>query len=182
MNKILKPFIYALILLTSYASFAQDKNYELETKFMGCMYNLFEDDGVKLKTLIKEAEQKLIKAKLLKDGSGESYITLYKNIETVVDGRISSFGISNHVISAQLQGSKNPQTYATCMNGILTDPNYEGSKLGKFIALSTAGNDPKISALASQMLEIFKTNDFRNDFYKYLTLSLLDKYNASNKK
>ena len=181
MNKILKPFIYALILVTSCASFAQNTAYELETRFMDCIYNLLDDEGAKLKELIQKSEQKLIKAKLLKDTSGESYMAFYENIETAIDGRLENLGISNLVVAA-LQGGENAQTYATCMNGILTDPTYKDSKLAKFIKLSTSGNNPKISILASQLLAVFEVKDFTNDFYKYLTFSLLDKYNTSNKK
>jgi len=181
MNNILKSLICAILLGVSCASFAQNKNYELETRFMDCIYNLLDDEGVKLKESIQKSEQKLIKAKLLKDTSGESYMVFYENIEAAVDGRLENLGVSNLILTA-LQGRKNAQTYATCMNGILTDPTYEGSKLAEFIKLSTSGNDPKIKVLASQLLAIFDTKDFTNDFYKYLTFSLLDKYIAANKK
>jgi hypothetical protein len=145
------------------------------------MYSLFEDNGAELKALIKKAEQSLITAEVLEDASGKSYIALYKNIRMAIDGRVSSFGVSDHVIKA-LSGTENVKKYSICMNGILTNSTFENSKLSKIVTLSTSGNNPKISDLTTKMLEIFEAKDFEHDFYKYLTFSLIDKFNAANKK
>jgi len=168
--------------MISHTSTAQQNNYELETNYMNCMYSLYEDNGAALKVLIKKAEQSLITAEVLEDASGKSYMALYKNIMMAVDGRMSNFGVSDHVIKA-LSGTENIKKYSTCMNGILTNKTFENSKLSKFISLSTSGNsDSKITTLTSKMLEIFEAKDFEHDFYKYLTFSLIDKFNAANKK
>ncbi|WP_430411799.1 hypothetical protein [Kordia sp.] len=179
MKKLLKSYIYVLILLVSCISFGQNKNYKLETTYMNCMYGIFEDDGVKLKELIKKAEQKLIEAKLLKDTSGKSYIALYKNIEKAINGEALNLGISNHVIEG-MNNNKKIKEYMGCMQGIMQSKNYEGSKLNQFIKLSSSGsNNTKVTALATKLLTVFEAKDFDHDFYKYLTFSLIDKFNSN---
>ncbi|MEM6721549.1 MAG: hypothetical protein AAF611_19640 [Bacteroidota bacterium] len=178
-NSILK-LIFGLIVLVSNTSIAQN-DQTFENSYMNCMYSLFEDNGAELKSLIKKAEQKLIAAELLPDASGKSYITLFKNIRTAIDGRISSFGVSDYVINSLLN-SKNAKKYSKCMDTMMKDANFGNSKISKFIAMSTSGNNPKITDLTSKMLEIFEAKDFEHDFYKYLTFSLIDKYNTANKK
>lgn len=180
MKNILKSLVFGIILMVSIQTKAQNK-YEFETNYMNCMYSLFEDNGAELKTLIKKAEQSLITAEILEDASGKSYVVLYKNIRMTIDGRVSNFGISDHVIKA-LSGTENVKKYSICMNEILTNSNFKNSKLSKIIALSTSGNNPKITDLTSKMLEIFEAKDFQHDFYKYLTFSLIDKFNMANKK
>ena len=180
MNKMIKPIICAFVLLISYTSTAQ-KNYELETNYMNCMCSLFDDEGAKFKSLIKEAEQNLIAAELLANTHGESYIALFKNIRTSIDGRVANFGISDYVVNTLLD-SKNVKKYSICMDSILKSPSFENSKLKKFITLSSSGNNPKITDLTSKMLEILEAKDFEHNFYKYLTFSLIDKFNAANKK
>lgn len=180
MNNILKPFIFGIILMISLQTKAQN-NYELETNYMNCMCSLFDDNGTELKALVKKAEQSLITAEVLESTNGKSYITLYKNIRTSIDGRVANFGISDYVVNT-LMDSKNVKKYSICMDSILKSPNFKDSKLSKFIALSTSGNNPKITDLTSKMLEVFEAKDFEHDFYKYLTFSLIDKFNAANKK
>ncbi|EDP97563.1 hypothetical protein U8527_04400 [Kordia algicida OT-1] len=181
MKYILKFLLCILLLGNTMAVFAQNDNYKLETKYMECMCNLFDDNGVEFKTLLKKAEQSLRSAELLPDTSGKSYITLHNNIRMAIDGRMANFGVSDYVIKA-LSGTENIKKYAACMNGILTDKNFENSKIGQIIALSTSGNNPKITELTDKMLKILEAKDFKHDFYKYLTFSLIDKYNTANKK
>lgn len=166
--------------MISCAVFAQNK-FEQETAYMNCMYSLFDDNGAELKALIKKAEKSLLAAEVLSDTRGESYIALHKNIRTAVDGRVANFGISDYVIKSLLE-SKNAKKYSACMKTMMTGENFKDSKLGKIVAMSTSGNNPKITDLTSKMLEIFDSKDFEHDFYKYLTFSLIDKYNAANKK
>ena len=52
MNKIIKPILFAFVLLISLQTKAQKQNFELETTYMNCMYGIFEDEGVKLKELM----------------------------------------------------------------------------------------------------------------------------------
>ncbi|WP_298510232.1 hypothetical protein [uncultured Kordia sp.] len=176
----IKSILCAFVLLISFQTKAQN-NYKLEATYMNCMCSLFDDNGVEFKSLIKKAEQKLISAELLQNTSGESYITLYKNIRMAIDGRISNFGISDYVIK-RLLDPKNTKKYSKCMDGILKSPDFKDSKLSKFITMSSSGNNPKITDLTSKMLEIFEAKDFNHEFYKYLTFSLIDKYHVSNKK
>ena len=129
------------------------------------------------KELIKKAEQSLIQEKILKDTSGESYLALYKNIEKVIEGNVPSFGISDHVIQG-MSNNKKIKEYMSCMQGIMQSPNFKDSKLSEFIKLSSSGNNnPTITSLVSKMLLIFEAKDFEQDFYKYLTFSLIDKFN-----
>ncbi len=181
MKTLLRPFMFTIILLISYTSFGQNKNYELETTYMNCMYGIFEDNGAKLKDLIKKAEQKLVDAKLLKDTSGKSYLALFKNIEQAVDGRIGSLGISEHIVG-NMSSNKKAKEYMSCMQGLMQSKNYENSKLNKLIKLSSSGSsNPKIKDLVDKLVTILEAKDFNNIFYKYLTFSLIDKFNASNK-
>jgi len=180
MNKFLRSLVCLIIFTLSNTSIAQN-DHTFENNYMNCMYSLFEDNGAELKSLIKKAEQKLIAAELLADTSGNSYLALYKNIRTAIDGRITSFGVSDYVINTLL-GSKNAKKYAKCMDTMMKDANFGNSKISKLIEMSTSGNNPKITDLTSKMLEIFEAKDFEHDFYKYLTFSLIDKYNMSNKK
>lgn len=181
MNNIYKTGTYALILFFTCVSFAQNKNYELESTYMNCMYGVFEDDGAKLKELIKKAEQTLIQKKLLKDASGESYLVLFKNIEQAVDGRIESLGISEHIVG-NMSSNKKAKEYMSCMQGLMQSKNYENSKLSKLIKLSSSGSsNPKIKDLVDKLVTILEAKDFNNIFYKYLTFSLIDKFNATKK-
>jgi hypothetical protein len=180
MNNTLK----ALLILVSFVIFIPSNaqnNYAFEDNYMKCMCSLFEDEGKEFKSLIQKAEQTLISAELLKDKQGESYIALFKNIRTTIDGRIASFGISDYVINS-LVGSQKAKTYSKCMQGMMETATFKDSKISKFIALSTSGNNPKITELTDKMLEIFEAKDFNHEFYKYLTFSLIDKYNVLNQK
>lgn len=181
MNKIIKPILFAFVLLISLQTKAQKQNFELETTYMNCMYGIFEDEGVKLKELIKNAEQQLIEAKLLKDTSGESYIALFKNIKQAVDGRIPSFEISSHVITG-MNNNKKVKEYMSCMNGMMQSEAFKDSKISAIVKLSSSGTtNPEITTLANKLLTIFEAKDFEHDFYKYLTFSLIDKFNNYGK-
>ncbi|MCH2195509.1 MAG: hypothetical protein MK119_15565 [Kordia sp.] len=180
MNNMIKSILCAFVAFISFQTNAQD-NYKLEADYMNCMCSLFEDNGAEFKSLIKKAEQKLLSTELLTNTNGESYIALYKNIQLAIDGRISNFGISDYVIK-RLLDTKNTKKYSKCMDGILKSSDFKDSKLSKFIAMSSSGNNPEITDLTSKMLEIFEAKDFNHEFYKYLTFSLIDKYHASNKK
>jgi hypothetical protein len=176
----LKSLLIAVSLLIFTPSTAQN-DFAFEDNYMKCMCSLFEDEGKEFKSLIQKAEQTLISAELLQNNQGESYIALFKNIRTAIDGRISSFGISDYVINS-LMGSKKAKTYSKCMQDMMEGETFKDSKLSKFIALSTSGNNPKITELTDKMLKIFDAKDFNHEFYKYLTFSLIDKYNVLNQK
>ncbi|WP_046756180.1 hypothetical protein [Kordia jejudonensis] len=181
MKTSLKPLLYSFIMLISCVSIAQNKNYQLETQYMNCMYGIFEDNGVKLQKLIKKAEQQLIDTKLLKDTSGESYIALFQNIEEAVKGNMGNLEISDYVIKG-MSNNKKIKEYMECMNGLMESAEFKESKLSKFIQLSSSGNNnPDLKTLANKLLAIFEPKDFSNDFYKYLTFSFLDKFNKANK-
>lgn len=174
--------IFGIILLISFQTNAQNNDYKLENQFMDCVCSVFDDNGAELKKRIKNAEKKLIKAEVLSNANGDSYIVLFKNIRTAIDGRVVNFGISDYVIQS-LMSSENAKKYNACMGKMMQDADYKDSKINKFITLSTtSGSNPKITDLTSKMLEIFEAKDFNHDFYKYLTYSLIDKYNMANKK
>lgn len=176
----IKSILGAFVLLMAIQTTAQN-NKQLETNYMNCMCSLFDDNGTKFKSLIQKAEQTLINAEVLEGTSGKNYITLYKNIRTSIDGRVASFGLSDYVVSTLLD-SKNVKKYSICMDSILKNPNFKNSKLEKIITLSSSGKNQKITDLTSKMLEIFEAKDFEHAFYKYLTFSLIDKFNAASKK
>ncbi|PTX58763.1 hypothetical protein C8N46_11271 [Kordia periserrulae] len=175
-------FIFGIILLISLQTNAQTNDYKLENQFMNCVCSMFDDNGTELKKRIKNAEKELVKNEVLANTRGESYIALFKNIRTAIDGRVATFGISDYVIQS-LMSSSNAKKYNACMGKMMQDAAYKDSKINKFITLSTtSGSNPKITDLTSKMLEIFEAKDFNHDFYKYLTFSLIDKYNMANKK
>lgn len=180
MNTMIKAICCVFFVISSLQITAQNK-FEQETAYMNCMYSLFDDNGDELKSLIKKAEQSLLAAEVLSDTRGESYLALYKNIRTAIDGRVANFGISDYVIKSLLE-SKNAKKYSACMKTMMTSENFKDSKLSKIVAMSTSGNNPKITEITGKMLEIFNAADFNHDFYKYLTFSLIDKYNAANQK
>ncbi|WP_160129495.1 hypothetical protein [Kordia antarctica] len=150
---------------------------------MNCIYSSLPDNGVELITILKKAEQILIEEELLKDGSGESYLKLYKNIEKATDGKLQDLRVAEY-IQKMMQKDLDVDNYVNCMQEFMQSPKFLDSKLNKlnkFINLARSEtNTPEIKTLVNNMLTVFEATDFEHNYYKYLTFLLLDKYNQTD--
>lgn len=176
MKYILQQLLGVLLLLNSCTTIGQDKDYELETMYMNCICKSLSDNGVELITILKKAEKILIEKKLLKDGGSESYIALYKDIEKATDGKLQNLGVAEY--SMKMMEGFDIDVYVDCIQEFMQNNKFLESKMDKILSLSLSENDrPEIRTLANSLLDIFDAEDFKHDFYKYFTFSMLDKYN-----
>jgi len=177
MKNSIKTFICILFLLNSTNVFSQKHTLETETDFMNCFYKSLPDNGTAFKIILQKAEQKLIEKKFLKDGTGESYTELYKNLENIVDEELQNLGVLTYM--AAIQEQMNTLENQKCMENVFESPKYIDSKLFKFIELTQSldSHNGDTSEMIHQILTILAPKDFEHEYYKMTTFTMIETIN-----
>lgn len=176
MKHLLNLFICFLFLGNSIAVFGQNDPLETETAFMNCLYNSLPDKGKEFKLALQKAEQKLIDKNLLKEGTGESYAALYKNIYNTVDEDLQNLGILSYMGS--MQEHVNTVANENCMKNVFESTKYSDSKFFKFLQL-TESIDSFDGEVINQILAILTPKNLEHDYYKMTTFIIIETMNTT---
>lgn len=177
MKNILKLLLCLIIVSSSMTVFSQNDPLETETAVMNCFYNNLPDQGKEFKSALQKAEQKLIDKNYLKDTTGESYVTLYKNLENLVDNELGQLGMIHQFMS--IQRNMNLEENTKCMERILSSSEFETSKLNQFLQYSETlvGANVDYLAVANKIFTILDAKDFEHDYYRMTTLIMIETMN-----
>lgn len=159
----------------------------IENKLMDC-YNLnFADNGKQLEKLIADYESNLIKANIILDNSGKSYLKTISDISNGIDPKEKPF----YSFGEMLNGIEKNQdsTSKACLQAVISDSSkYDSKKFVRFQGtlenvIREAG-DLRIELLANEISNVLSEKDFELDFYKmraFLLFDMLRPHNGINK-
>ncbi len=144
---------------------------------MDCNNQSFVDGGKQLKELITDYESNLIKAKIISDNSGESYLKTISQISNGIEPKEKPY----YSFGEMLNGiEKNQNSISnTCFQTVLSDSTkYDFKKFLKFQnslenTIKNAVN-LRIELLATEFSNILSEKDFELDFYKMKAFLLFD--------
>jgi len=159
----------------------------IEDKLMDCNNQSFVDGGKQLKELITDYESNLIKANIISDNSGKSYLKVISQISKGIEPKEKPY----YSFGEMLNGIEKNQnsTSNTCLQTVLSDSTkYDFKKFLGFQnslenAIRNAG-DLRIELLATEFSSTLSEKDFELDFYKmraFLLFDMLRPYNGINK-
>jgi biopolymer transport protein ExbD len=177
MKHIIQQFLFSIFLVSSITIYGQTDSLETETAFMNCFYEALPDKGVKFKLVLKKAEQKLIDAKFLQNGNGESYVELYKNLENAYSDDLQDLGVVRYMeeVSEIINAASNGE----CMENVFNSSKFQDSKLSKFIQLTQSfrGSNDGASDLVNKIFSIIDAKDFEHEYYKMTTFTMIEAMN-----
>ncbi len=172
--QLLLKFSSLLILLFFFNSCKQETRVEQE--FMACTYAAFDDNGKELKSFMKEYEQMLFEADILKGTTGKDYMQLLDHLST---GNLENI-VATDSFLAKVQEMKKPDSdiLTACQATIFQDTlRYNTSKI---LLLETTLNglnqtgDFEPTLIAKNTAEILTVDDLELDFYKMRVYLLMD--------
>ncbi len=177
MKNILQQLLSVVLLLNMNIVFSQTDTLEIETAFMDCLYQSLPDKGDEFKMILQEAEQKLIHKKYLKDGTGESYVTLYRNLGNTINKDFQNLGLLNYM--SKITHEVEVDTVSNCAEKILKSPKYKDSKIFKITSItqSQSLDISDSSSYKDEVLSILEVKDFEHDYYKMSTLVMIETMN-----
>ncbi|MEL0653314.1 biopolymer transporter ExbD [Algibacter sp. TI.3.09] len=159
----------------------------IENKLMECNNQKFDDNGKQLKELISDYESNLIKANIISDNSGKSYLKTISEISNGIEPKEKPF----YSFGEMLNGIEKKQnsTSNVCLQTVISDSTkYDSKTFVRFQstlenAIRNAG-DLKIELLATEISNVLLEKDFELDFYKmraFLLFDMLGPHNGINK-
>jgi hypothetical protein len=163
-------FIGTIFFLTGCSQ--TDYDYKTENIILDCFYQHHKDSDIDVKSSIDKIESVLVKHKILKDKSGESYIRI---IEQIRDN--NDLDINNPDLLADINSVDYIPSSVFCRDtsyaSLLDSTSLANSKfkyvIGIFDSIQVKGNiSPTL--IAEEILEVFNANDFENEYYKTVGL------------
>jgi biopolymer transport protein ExbD len=161
-NKLLLSII---ALLFANLSIAQEERPEV--LLINCLYESYDDGGKAFKELLNAFEVQLIKEKILKDETGESYIQFLK---VASKGNLKNLIIPSNFVE-DISEIKKPDSEKTklCREQMDEKYNIESTKIGELNVLMKdimSSDNIELSSYANGILSILRAEDFEIDFYK----------------
>jgi hypothetical protein len=149
-----------------------DYDYKTENIILDCFYQHHKDADIDVKSSIDKIENILLKHKILEDKSGESYIRIIERIRDNNDLDINNPDLLTDIKSIDYIPSSvfcRDTSYASLLDSAsLTDSKFK-YVIGIFDSIRVKGNiSPTL--IAEEILEVFNTHDFENDYYRTIGL------------
>lgn len=181
MKTIFQKLSCVILLFSTMHILGQTEKYEKETVAMNCFRNGFKDNGAKLENLIKKAETLLIEKKLLKDGSGESYLNVFKNLKTLKSSETVNLGVADFILNTMVKADDFIfEKYKSCISGMMNEIGFKESHINKnteFLKsiIKNKGTN-SISEIGNEISKTFTAEDFTHEYYKFLIITTIDNY------
>tara|TARA_R110000868_G_C10905294_1_gene764581 strand:+ start:1346 stop:1879 length:534 start_codon:yes stop_codon:yes gene_type:complete len=162
--------IKALLVVTIFCSiFSCSKEKRIEEIYQECLYNSLSDKGEALKRFSQGFEKHLIKIKILKDSTPESYYNIYKSIAN--GKRYPSYYKYSYIDSInKIERYKINPSNKKCLEDITDLEEFKKSKLYKInkvaLPISEKGSYD-FSKMVASILPIMEEKDFELDYYKH---------------
>jgi hypothetical protein len=165
--------LLSLFLLITFVA-CNTNQHEVETNIMNCIYSGYDDDGIAFKQLLKDFEKTLIADGVLADGTGDSYLTIFKKI---AENNNVDFNSTDHFPDrvANLPATLRNEELDNCQQQLtesLESKDFKGAKLSKVMNAMGPG-DIDFSKYAGAILEILDAKDFEHDYYKMTVFSIV---------
>jgi hypothetical protein len=170
------------ILILSVFSSCNKYSERIEYKIFECNYKSLPNNGASFKNVINEFENHLIEQKVLKDNSGESYLSIYQNIAI---GEKFNFIPSDDFFD-MLKSFKDSQfkKINDCEKELYKTDEYKLSKVYKIKTKMDSIKDSgklTVESIAIGMLTILNEKDFELDYYKFRTFGFINALNNYEK-
>ncbi|MEM6721550.1 MAG: biopolymer transporter ExbD [Bacteroidota bacterium] len=178
MNTLLKLLVFGVLLIAN-TSLAQNNTLETETAFMNCVYESLPDKGAEFKAILNNAEQQLIKLEFLKDGSGSSYVDVYKNLYKMFSKDLKDLGVASYM--SKITSTLDTPEVSKCMEGVFTSEAFASSKLSKMMTIIQAMNQyANGESLVDDILKSLDPEDFTHDYYRMTTFTMIESMNLTD--
>tara|TARA_R110002049_G_scaffold131525_1_gene290315 strand:- start:266 stop:817 length:552 start_codon:yes stop_codon:yes gene_type:complete len=178
-----KIFLFLIILSIGCSS----KKERIEIKIMECINNTKDENGIKIKESLELYENFLIKEKILKNKSANSYRKLLvnfskeKNIKIKIDENDSlhlkvykdRYQVSNDIVFQKLF-----KCYKPLEKDFLKYNRTKIEELKQVFKQLPKNNFSKDFEMAKRSLKIITEEDFELEFYRAILLNALIDYNA----
>jgi len=175
----LKLLVALAFVLNITTVMGQTGSLEAETAFMNCIYQVMPDKGEKLKKLLDNAENRLIELNYLKDGNGESYIEIYKNIANMKSSELKDLGVASYM--KQISTKIDTPEAESCMRVIFQDPEFPNTKFAKMMTIVQTVNSYKDNkSLTADILKVLDPKDFTHNYYRMTTISMIETMNQTD--
>ena len=180
MNNILKILTSIIFLLSSICVFSQVETVKQETLFMNCLYASLPDGGAEFEDILGEAEDLLIKRELLKDNSGKSYVSLYKNLKGKSKRKFENLGVQKYfykiILSQQID-----TVNQTCEYNSKKVSKEIKDKMKSFneLTMDIKENMENHDEVVANVLALMNPEDFELDYYKFMTFLMLETYHVT---
>ncbi|WP_298510228.1 hypothetical protein [uncultured Kordia sp.] len=181
MKTIFQKLSCVILLFSTMHIFGQTEKYEKETIAMNCFRNGFKDNGAKLENLIQKAETLLIEKKLLKDGSGESYLNVFKNLEILKSSETVSLGVADFILNTMVKAKDfSFEKYKSCVSEMMNETGFKETRINKnteFLkSIIKNKGTSSISEIGNEISKMFTAEDFTHEYYKFLMITTIDNY------
>ncbi len=159
----------------------QGQTERMEAKIMACIYENYEDQGTEFKKALSDFEQLLISEKILKDGTGISYIAIYEKIALE---NAFNYNPSKSFID-QINNIRVPKNSSLnkCQSKLIKNDKIEFTKGTELkIVLDSIMNSKNLSPskVANGILSVLDESDFDLDYYKMSMFLMFDTMNYTN--
>ena len=163
-------FIGIIFVITGCAQ--TDYDYKTENIILDCFYQHHKDADIDVKSSIDKIESILLKHKILADKSGESYIRIIEQIRDNNDLDINNPDLLTDINSIGYIPSSvfcRDTSYASLLDSAsLADSKFK-YVIGIFDSIRVKG-DISPTLIAEEILEVFNSHDFENDYYRTIGL------------
>ncbi len=159
----MKPIILCMLSLSPIYAFAQTT---IDNDIMNCIIEVYKNEGVNITQTLDNFEKFLIEEKLLKDNSGESYLSIYKKISIENKVNISADDFDDEGLL-----EKSPGDFLNCYQTRIPEILKSESPLKKLYTYFQ-NNSIEMSPgnVSKKILELLQPADFKNDVVRYYSL------------
>ena len=174
-------FFFGLIFFL--ASCAEtDPAYKVESIILNCFYQHEKDNNIEIKSTIQKIESVLLKHNILADKSGDSFIKVVEKFKADQDVKLYEPSLVADIIAIGYIPSGvycSDFSYAS----MLDSADLANSKLVSVIEIFEAVQvEGKVSPslIAEDVLEVFSSEDFENEYYRTIGLITLANFIKMN--
>lgn len=168
-----------IVILNSIFITCPGQQYKTENQLFDCVVSSAEKHGLDFRKKFDAFEDYLIKKKVLKDNSGNSYYQIYKQIEAEGDVNFSdtdefSDSVDSYFDTTELKNIQNE--CSSCIEKIISSKEYKKSKLYILdLAMDSLKNAGilNVSAVAGTITNVLSPADFDQNYYKLTTMLML---------
>lgn len=167
----MRHVILIALILFSFISCGQKKDYEIESILLDCLTQSYRDHNVDINKELYEIENYLIESKALESSSGKSYIEFYQEIVKFNDFPATmDFERFNNIFKLK----PNDLYKLECLEN-LSDLDSTSIKNSRFLQMTIAirnvtSDNVSPSNIAEAILSVLNASDFDHPYYRAIAL------------
>lgn len=162
---------YCLIFFLCFSYFLYSQEKSIGEIYQECAYNTLSDKGKAIKNYTKEFEKYLIKIKILKDSTSQSYYSLYKSFS---EGKRYNTDNFEYAYSDSINKNKEDRLKLLPINIKCIEEIKKHKQFKNQLLFNTDWHEKEdIREVIKENLDAIATRDFSLDYYKQRTFALL---------